>query len=133
MDTEEGPARGAFGLRGELVLVRSATHPFQLLAFGGAGTVDAGDAAAEWRIPAGMSFAFRMPAPVVALVPWIAARVQWHATDGATDAFAGLGGGLDLTIHERLGLRAAYDRLLRPDDDEATFGLGLTYTFTSGS
>jgi len=37
----------------------SPTSPFQLLAFAGAGTDDVGDAGREWRIPAGMSFAFR--------------------------------------------------------------------------
>jgi len=121
----------SYGVRGEFVLLRSPTSPFQLLAFAGAGTDDVGDAGREWRIPAGMSFAFRTLTPGGTLVPWLAARVQWIDGAGSSDAHAGIGGGLDVALRARVGLRAAYDRLLRPGTDEATFGLGLTYTFTS--
>lgn len=126
------PARSGLGLRAEATLVRSATSPFQLLAFAGAGTVGFGDAGREWRIPAGVSFAFRAPNPVATLVPWLSARAQWidAASDG--DVYAGIGGGIDVTAwRHHVSFRAAYDRVLRPGDDEATFGLGLTYTFTS--
>ena len=122
----------AFGLRADVLLVRSATSPFQLLAFAGAGTTEPGDAGREWRIPAGVSFAFRMPTPIVTLVPWLATRVQWTVLDDVTDARAGIGAGIDMTWRARYGLRASYDRLLLDGTDETTFGLGLTYTFTSG-
>jgi hypothetical protein len=126
------PAQAAFGARGELLLARSATSPFQLLGFAGAGTMDLGDAGREWRIPAGMSFAFRAPTPVATFVSWLSARAQWTVLDGATEASPGFGAGIDVTWRERYGVRAAYDRLLRDGTDETTFGLGLTYTFTSG-
>ena len=129
VDYDTDAMRVGFGLRGELLLARSSTSPFQLLAFTGAGYMerDAGD---EWRIPVGASFAFRSPTPFGTFVSWLAARGQYVSFAGDDGLFAGLGGGLDLTW-TRLGLHAAYDRLLRPGADEATFGLGVTYTFTS--
>lgn len=132
VDHASTPAGAAFGLRSEAQLYRSATSPFQLLAFAGVGTTEPGDAGREWRIPVGASFAFRAPTPIVTFVPWLAARAQWTVLDDATDAHAGIGAGLDLTWHERYGVRASYDRLLLDGTDETTFGLGLTYTFTSG-
>lgn len=132
VDHASAPGRAAFGLRAEALLHRSTTSPFQLLAFAGAGTTERGDAGREWRIPAGMSFAFRAPTPIVTLVPWLATRVQWTVLDDAADARAGVGAGLDMTWRERYGVRASYDRLLLDGTDETTFGLGLTYTFTSG-
>jgi hypothetical protein len=132
VDHDSAPAEAAFGLRAELLLRRSAMSPFQVLAFAGAGTIEPGGTGREWRIPAGMSFAFRVPTPVVTFVPWLSARMQWTALDDVTDASAGIGAGLDLMWRERYGLRAAYDRLLFDGTDETTFGLGLTYTFTSG-
>ena len=125
-------AEPAFGALGELVFVRSATSPFQLLGFAGAGTMDLDGAGREWRIPAGMSFAFRAPTPVATFVSWLSARAQWTVLDGATETSPGIGAGIDVTWRERYGVRAAYDRLLRDGTDETTFGLGLTYTFTSG-
>lgn len=127
----DADAARAYGVRGELVLLRATAHPFQVLAFAGAGTAEVGDAGREWRIPVGVSFAFRAPTPVATFVPWLAGRGQWVELPGDGDAYAGVGGGIDVTWRSRVGLRAAYDRLLRPGDDEATFGLGLTYTFTS--
>ena len=132
VDHASAPGRAAFGLRGEVLLRRSATSPFQWLAFVGAGTSELGDAGREWRIPAGVSFAFRAPTPIVTIVPWLAARAQWTVRDQATDARAGVGAGLDLTWRAGFGVRASYDRLLLDGTDETTFGLGLTYTFTSG-
>jgi hypothetical protein len=132
VNAASAPARAAFGLRGEWMLVRSATSPFQLLALAGAGTIDLGDAGREWRVPAGASFGFRTDTPVGTLLPWLSARAQWIDLAGDAGVYAGFGGGLDVTWRGRLGLRAAYDRLLRPGGDEATFGLGLTYTFTPG-
>jgi len=132
VDGASAPAEAAFGLRAEVLLVRSATSPFQVLAFTGAGTTELGDTAREWRIPAGVSFAFRVPTPVVTLVPWLATRVQWTVLDDITDARAGIGAGIDMTWRARYGVRASYDRLLLDGTDETTFGLGLTYTFTSG-
>lgn len=132
VDGASAPAEAAFGLRAEVLLVRSATSPFQVLAFTGAGTTELGDAAREWRIPTGVSFAFRVPTPVVTLVPWLATRVQWTVLDDVTDARAGIGAGIDMTWRARYGVRASYDRLLLDGTDETAFGLGLTYTFTSG-
>jgi hypothetical protein len=37
-----------------------------------------------------------------------------------------------MTWRARYGVRASYDRLLVDGTDETAFGLGLTYTFTSG-
>jgi hypothetical protein len=132
VDHAAAPAEAAFGARGEFVLVRSATSPFQLLGFVGAGTIALEGAGREWRLPAGMSFAFRAPTPVATFVSWLSARAQWTVLDGATETRAGFGAGIDVTWRERYGMRAAYDRLLRDGADETTFGLGLTYTFTPG-
>lgn len=132
VDHASADARTAFGARGELLLVRSATSPFQLLGFAGAGTMELDGPGREWRIPAGMSFAFRAPTPVATFVSWLSARAQWTVLDGSTEVGPGFGAGIDVTWRERYGVRAAYDRLLRDGSDETTFGLGLTYTFTPG-
>jgi hypothetical protein len=132
VDHASADAQAAFGARGELLLARSATSPFQLLGFAGAGTMELDGSGREWRIPAGMSFAFRAPTPVATFVSWLSARAQWTVLDGSTEVGPGFGAGIDVTWRERYGVRAAYDRLLRDGSDETTFGLGLTYTFTPG-
>ena len=122
-------AQAAFGARGELLLARSATSPFQLLAFAGAGTMELGDSGREWRIPAGMSFAFRAPTPVATFVSWLSARAQWTVLDGCDrdESRVRRGDRRDVAraVGHAGGLRPAPARRHRRDDLRARTDLHL--------
>jgi hypothetical protein len=126
----EGDGRAlGWGVLGEALVVHDATSPFQVLAFAGVG-----NRPDEWRVPVGASLGFRVPLPLVTIVPWLAPRLQYADRDGGTDGWDGaLGGGLDVRLGSGLGVRAAYDIIFLEGRDERTFGLGLSWTFDPGS
>jgi hypothetical protein len=126
---------------GRLAVLRAATSPFRAGVFIGTAilrretpardrTVD------EGRVPLGADFAFVLPTPIVTLAPWVAPRIQYTGGSGPTAAARGthaaFATGVELELPNGLGFRLAYDRVLLTGDDEATFGIGLSYSFQPG-
>jgi hypothetical protein len=128
---------GAAALRVEAVLLRAREHPFEVLAFAGAGADRAArDDETSWRIPIGASVGFRLPTPWLALRAALAPRVHFEAGADASSA-PGLGAALEATVWRHVRLRVASDVVLRDGadgagDDEWTLGFGVTYTFNAG-
>lgn len=130
VDVERRSAAAA--LRAEVTLLRAREHPFEVVAFAGAGADEAlGDAGVAWRIPVGASLAFRLPTPFLTLRAVLAPRVQFRAgADPGTDP--ALAGGLEATLWRHVRLRVATDVAFRDGPDEQVLGVGVTYTFTAG-
>jgi hypothetical protein len=87
----------------------------------------------ELRFPVGLGFALTIPNPMVAIIPWIAPRVDIVRVSGGglsdTETNFGLGGGLELNLLNGFGLHAAYDRVFVDGGDPGVFGLGAHFAF----
>jgi hypothetical protein len=117
--------------------------PFEVSAFGGAGTLGGatcatepvpGSAAApcdnpgEWRIPLGGAVALAITTPYVSIRPWLAPRAEIFSlapSEGSATRAAG-SAGVDLRFAGGLGARLMWDKV---DGYDSVLGLGLSYRF----
>jgi hypothetical protein len=87
----------------------------------------------ELRIPLGVGFALTIPNPALAIMPWIAPRLDMVRVSGDnpsnTETNFGLSSGIEFNLLNGFGLHAAYDRVFLGGDDPTVFGLGLHYGF----
>jgi hypothetical protein len=87
----------------------------------------------ELRIPAGLGFALTIPNPVLAIMPWIAPRLDMVRVSGDnpsnTATNFGLSSGIELNFLNGFGLQAAYDRVFIGGNDPTVFGFGVHYGF----
>jgi hypothetical protein len=87
----------------------------------------------ELRIPLGVGFALTIPNPVLAIVPWIAPRLDMVRISGDnpsnTETNFGLSSGIEFNLLNGFGLHAAYDRVFLDGEDPTVFGLGVHYGF----
>jgi hypothetical protein len=93
-----------------------------------------GQEVTAYRFPVGVGFALVVPNPVLAIVPWLAPRVDIDyrkaGSSSNTDTNFGLSGGLEFNFLNGFGVHAAYDRVFAKDvADPSTFGIGAHYSF----
>ena len=85
----------------------------------------------ELRIPLGVGFALTIPNPALAIVPWIAPRLDLVQQTGdnpsQTESNFGLSSGIEFNLLNGFGLHAAYDRVFLDGDDPTVFGVGVHY------
>jgi hypothetical protein len=127
-------ATSGIGAMVDLSLLRPRHSPFGLVLQGGlSGTSLTGGALV---VPFGAGFSAWVPTPVVSLEPWLAARGQYmNPGDGWVGNGAvrfGWSAGINLSLLDGLGVRAAYDRTYVTDNTLSTFGIGVYYSFDPG-
>lgn len=127
-------ATSGAGALGTVSLLSQARSPFGLVVQGGiAGTTFEGGGVV---VPFGTGFSVWVPTPLLSIEPWLGARGQYMDTrdglEGAASVRFAWSAGINLSLLNGLGLRAAYDRVQIPDNPLTTFSLGVIYSFHPG-
>ncbi len=116
-----------------LTILRPAQSPFALVIQGG---VSGSTSGGLLQVPFGAGFSVSIPTPVVSMQAWLGARGQYmdpgDGWSGAAAVHAGFSAGLDFTLLNGLGVRAAYDRVFIANNDLSTFGVGVFVSFDPG-
>ena len=87
-----------------------------------------------YHYPIGVGFALVIPNPSLAIIPWLAPRVDVATTkvggESSTETNFGLSGGLEFNLLNGFGVQASYDRVFPSDvSDPSTFAVGAHYAF----
>lgn len=126
-------ANSGFGGLVTLTVLQPVRSPFAVVLQGGVSGRLSGGAL---QVPFGAGFSVSIPTPVVSMQAWLGARGQYmdpgDGWDGSGAVHAGLSAGLDFTLLNGLGVRAAYDRVFIANNNPSTFGVGVFFSFDPG-
>jgi hypothetical protein len=127
-------ATSGLGAMANLSLVRPGHGPFGLILQGGVSTIGLSGGAVV--VPFGTGFSVWVPTPVVSLEPWVGLRGQYMSPgdgfEGPSAVHIAWSAGINLSLLNGLGVRAAYDRVYVTDNTLSTFGIGVYYSFDPG-
>lgn len=122
-----GDAVVATGLNASMRLIGGPLVPFRVMMMAGV---------AHWtmnsvgvtHVPVSIGLAATIPNPAFSIKPWIAPRIDYTRTGGASDTHFGISGGIDLAMLNGFSIRGAYDRLSLKGASPSIISFGVGYS-----
>ncbi len=122
-----GDAVTATGLSASMRLVGGPLVPFRLMMMAGV---------AHWtmntvgvtHVPVSIGLAATIPNPAFGIKPWIAPRIDYTRSGGASDTRFGISAGIDLAMLNGFSIRGAYDKLSVKGASPSIISFGVGYS-----
>ncbi len=116
----------ATGLNASMRLIGGPLVPFRIMMMAGV---------AHWtmnsvgvtHVPVSIGLAATIPNPAFGIKPWIAPRIDYTRTGGASDTRFGISAGIDLAMLGGFSIRGAYDRLSVKGASPSIISFGVGY------